>query len=481
MTVYSVNAQEKMKRGADRPVKWYDMQMKPRNIFWIMTDEQRSDTLHLSGGGCMPCVSALANGAVRFDEAITPAPMCIPARTSILSGALPGSTGVWRNRQNPAGEAASVPPTAGPMEWIRDHGYATVSLGKQHYRLNAKAFATEESFILSDHVDYTGYLNGRDHRDYGGVRFPGPTPWIMAGVFPGPTNETSEWRLVDRAIELVQERDRSRPLLMRLSFNAPHTPVSPPAEYLDRAPPVPDVPGSLLQIDPEWPLWLRLLQGTYANATQLAPDELARVRRHYYAQCAFLDAMICRFVSFLRETGLLEESVLVYTSDHGAHLGEHGLIQKQSFFRESVNVPFFFAGADVAPRVVETPVTVMSLLPTAGVLAGLTCPPIWRALDFAGVARGTAELAPAPVISQGMLNPALLEHDNRLVMVRETNLKGVFDIDDPAERCLLYDLERDPHELSSVDCDPSYANSLERLRSIAHDAGRDGMIRKGAG
>ena len=439
--------------------------MKPRHIFWIMTDEQRLDTV-TAGSGPMPVLTELAAGGTRFEQAITPSPMCVPARTSLLTGSLPGATGVWRNRKNPS----VAPPAPDLLDWLREAGYATVSLGKQHYRLSRPAFDVEEDLVLSDLVDYTEYRNGRSHTNYGGVQFPGPTPWIMAGTFPGRTEETAEWRLVDRAIGMMRNLDRAQPILMRLSFNAPHTPVAPPAEYVDAAPERFDTPPSFLRTNPEWPGWLRLLQQSYADAGSLSGPELLTIRRHYYAQCAFLDAMIARFVSFLDDEGLLRESVVVFCSDHGTHLGEHGLVQKQSFFTESAVVPYCFAGADVARQSVRTPVSTRSLLPTAAALAGLACPTRWRSLDYSDATRGGSGLASEPVVSQGMLNPALLDCDNRLVMVQRDNLRAVFDLDAPEERALLFDLDRDPHELESLDSDPSYDGSLGLLRGIAHES-----------
>ncbi len=439
--------------------------MKPRHIFWIMTDEQRPDTV-ASESRFMPALTRLAAGATRFEQAITPSPMCIPARTSLLTGLLPAQTGVWRNRKNPAAK----PPAPDLLDWFREEGYATVSLGKQHYQLSRRAFAVEEALVLSDHVDYTGYLHGRNHTDYGGVRFPGPTPWILAGTFPGPVRETAESRLVDRAMEIVRDHDRAQPILLRLSFNAPHTPVAPPAEYLDRIPEHLPEPASYMKSDSDWPRWLRVLQQSYANAAWLSAADLRTARRHYYAQCAFLDAMIARFLSYLDDEGLLGESIVAFCSDHGAHLGDHGLVQKQTFFTESVTVPCFFAGPDVSPQSIRAPVSACSLLPTAGALAGLACPRRWRSLDCSDAVRGDSEIIPTSVLSQSMLNPAILDYDNRLVMVQRDNLRAVFDVDAPDDRALLFDLDSDPHELQSLDGDPTYGSSLELLRRIAHES-----------
>lgn len=441
--------------------------MKPRHIFWIMTDEQRSDTLGTQNPAVsvMPQLDRLAADSVAFSSAITPSPMCIPARTSILSGLLPAASGVWRNRLEPGGSK----PAPAVIDWLRMAGYRTVSLGKQHYQLSTPAFAEELTYVLSSHVDYTGYLNGKDHRDYEGVQFPGPTPWILAGTFPGPVEETSEWQLVDRAVQIVQEHDHSVPLLMRLSFNAPHTPVAPPAGYLDRSPP--DIPHSPahLRVDPEWPRWLRLLQGRYTDARWLADADLQSARRHYYAQCAFLDDMIGRFLDFLREVGLYEESIIAFCSDHGAHLGDHGLVQKQSFFSESVTVPFLIRAPGVEPRSVATPVSTISLLPTAGSLAGVACPASFSSIDLAGPITHSQLLPSQPVFSQSRLNPKLLACDDRIVMVQDGTLRGVFDVDAPDDRSLLFDLAADPYELESIDATAAGRPELERLRALATD------------
>ncbi|MFW5742721.1 MAG: sulfatase [Spirochaetota bacterium] len=439
--------------------------MQPRNVFWIMTDEQRADSVLAPAGAFapMPNLDRLAAESVRFRTAVTPSPMCIPARTSVLSGRLPAQTGVWRNRANPV--TSPTPPLL--ADWFREAGYATVSYGKQHYELAGRAFDREEQLVLSGHVDYEGYLGGRSHTDFGGVQFRGPTKWIMGGAFPAPREETAEWTVADRAIGTLRTRDRGAPLFMRLSFNAPHTPVVPPQEYIDLTPERIPEPPSLLATDPGWPGWLRLLQERYANAGLFDGGELATMRRHYAAWCSFVDAMIGRFLDALREEGLYEESVVVFCSDHGAHLGDHGLVQKQSFFTESVTVPYLVHAPGVEPREAAEPVSILSLLPTAGALAGLACPAEWASIDFSGDLAAGRTPSPGAVVSQGMLNPTMLDFDHRLVMVQEGTLRATFDLDDPHESPLAFDLERDPYELKSIGGDPAHGADLERLRALA--------------
>ena len=439
--------------------------MQPRNVFWIITDEQRADSIDASPGSfaAMPNMDRLAAESVRFTTAITPSPMCVPARTSILTGRLPARTGVWRNRNSPA--VSLTPPLL--VDWFRDGGYDTASFGKQHYRLDSDAFDYEEQLVLSEHVNYEEYTRGRSHVDYGGVQFRGPTHWIMGGAFPAPQEETAEWKVADHAIEAVRNRDEDRPLLMRVSFNAPHTPVVPPQEYIDRAPERMPEPPSMLAIDPEWPRWLRLLQARYANARLFDRDQLATMRRHYAAWCSFVDAMVGRFLEVLREEGLYDESVIVFCSDHGAHLGDHGLVQKQSFFTESVTVPYLIHAPELHPRTITEPVSVMSLLPTTGALAGLTCPSEWAGMDLSDDLVSGRTPTPAPVVSQCMLNPAILDCDHRLVMVQEGALRSTFDADAPEERALLFDLQSDPFELASIDGEPGREADLQRLRAIA--------------
>lgn len=377
----------------------------------------------------------------------------------MLSGRMPAETGIWRNRANPAHRST------GPllMDWFRDAGYRTVSFGKQHYQLDGRAFEHEEQLVLSKHVDYEGYLAGWSHSDFGGVQFGGPTHWILGGAFPGPTHETSEWQVVDRAIETLRDRDRNQPLHMRLSFNAPHTPVVPPQEFIDRTPARIPEPPSMMKTDSRWPQWLQLLQQRYANAGLLAPDELTRVRRHYAAWCSFVDSMIGRFLDALREEGIYDDSVIVFCSDHGTHLGDHGLIQKQSYFTESVTVPYLVRAPGVEPQRISEPVSALSLLPTAGGLARLTCPPEFASSDLSGDLLAGGAPSARPVLSQGMLNPAVLDYNHRIVMVQDGPLRGTFDIDDGDDPGLVFDLERDPHEMEAMEG----TAEATRLRSIA--------------
>lgn len=430
-----------------------------------MTDEQRADSVDGYGAryGACPFLSSI--GGAAFSQAVTPSPMCVPARTSQLTGLLPAATGVYRNRRT--NEDPPAPVDASLVRWLESEGYRSISLGKQHYSLQSPAFETEETFVLSDLVGYTSYRDEIAHGDSLGVQFPGPTKWIMAGEFPGAVEETAEWRLVERAFDIVRGLDRSRPNLLRLSFNAPHTPVIPPGQYVDKIPNEVAAPAAFLAVDPDWPTWLDLLQGTYANAGLLSEGQLAVMRRYYFAWCRFVDDMIARFSDMLRSEDLLEDAVFVVGSDHGAHLGDHGLVQKQSFFTESVTVPYRLVAPDLEDQRIDEPVSSMTLLPTAAGLAGLTPPDRYSSLDLSPLLRGRGGTWPRFVVSQARLNPPQLDYDNRIVMVQMDGMRGVFDIDAPEERELLFDLEHDPHELSSCDAHSKHAETLSRLRSIA--------------
>ena len=177
------------------------------NVLWLMTDEQRSDSLGIYGSpwAHTPNLDRLARDGTVFRNAVTPSPVCIPARTSLLTGLYPGQLGVWQNAENPHAVDTCTFLTSA----FAEAGYATASFGKQHYYQGSndgQAFEEETDLILTDRVHYTSYGEGFDIERFEGIRFDGPTPWILGGRFPGDMQHTSEAAVVRQSLRWLEER-----------------------------------------------------------------------------------------------------------------------------------------------------------------------------------------------------------------------------------------------------------------------------------
>ncbi len=466
--------------GADRP-----------NVLWLMTDEQRTDSLGCYGSAWArtPTIDRLAAEGVRFRTALTPAPICGPARTAILTGRRPRATGIWSNDQaegvaEPGFGAEPGRPAPPLTRLFAEAGYRTASFGKHHHRTAPPAaFATQADDVhrhleaqargegdlwLSQEVGYFGYASRWDQAEFDVVQYPRkPFPWILAGRFPGDWTQTAEARVVDAAKGWLglASADR-RPFLLRLSFNGPHTPVAPPAPWdmwVDpRDLPDPEPAG----LPSGSPPWLHDVART-AAAARLSTGELQRARQAYYGEVAFLDWLIGELLDWMEARGLLENLVVVFCSDHGCHLGDFGLLQKQTFFEPVLNVPYVFWGPDrIAPRApVETPVGVAGLLPTLLDLAGIEPPPDLAASSLAGVLTGGAAPAPAPVFSEFAPIPEVRDGE-RFAAVRDGAWKLSARLRPEPDEVLLVNLEDDPLEQVNLADDRRARPVRDRLMSL---------------
>jgi choline-sulfatase len=466
--------------GPDRP-----------NVLWLMTDEQRTDSLGCYGSAWArtPTLDRLAAEGVRFQTALTPAPVCGPARTAILTGRSPGETGIWSNDQaegsaEPGFGGAPGRPAAPLTGRFAAAGYRTASFGKHHHRtVPPEAFATQRDDVhrhleaqargegdlwVSREVGYFGYASRWKQAAHDVVQYPPrPFPWILAGRFPAHWSETAEAQVVEHAKAWLDGAAVDRePFFLRLSFNGPHTPVAPPAPWdtcVDpRDLPVP-APAGLPSGSPPW---LDDCARTAASS-RLSGDELARARQAYYGEVAFIDTLIGDLLDWMEARGLLDDLVVAFCSDHGCHLGDFGLLQKQTFFEPVLNVPYLFWGPDriAARAAVETPVGVAGLLPTLLDLAGIAPPPELAASSLAETLTGGAEPAPVPVFSAFSPIPEIRDGE-RFAAVRDGAWKLSARLGPEPDELLLVNLDDDPLEQVNRADDPQARPVRERLASL---------------
>ncbi len=432
------------------------------NVLWLMTDEQRTDSLGCYGNSwaVSPHLDAFAREGVVFRNALTGSPLCTPGRCALLTGQYPAETGVWTNHGQPSG----------PLEHLTNvmaqAGYRTASFGKQHYDTQNRAWQDQEQITLSDAVNYFSYAPQYPMDRYDVVQYPGPPyKWIFGGRYPEPVEHTAEYHVVQKAKVWLGALPQDKPFLLQLSFNAPHTPVSVP-EPFDTA-----VPEESIHLAPETeglpdyaPEPLRQLYGM-ARSDRLSPEQIRKARRYYYGLTAFVDHLYGEFLAWMRAQGLLENTIVVYVSDHGAHLGDFGMFQKQTFFNPALNVPFFFwYPTGVAGGVtLNTPVSTTSLMPTVLELAGVELPERVRGRSLAGALAKGKEPQARPVFSGHTLSSFNLCPAKLNVAVREGDWKlSSWNTPDPAGRTLV-NLADDPHERRNRMDDSACREVAQRL------------------
>jgi arylsulfatase A-like enzyme len=199
----------------------------------------------------------------------------------------------------------------------------------------------------------------------------------------------------------------------------------------------------------------------------LSEHEVLQMRKFYYGEVAFVDYCFGVFISYLEKRGLLENTIVAFLSDHGTHLGEQNIVQKRTFFDVSAKVPFFVklptSFSSIPNRTISTPVETLSFLPTLLDLCNLEVPSRQFSSSLVPIMMGGAATPLQSVISQ------IAEGNERLVMVRQENLKLILNVDDSSEIPLLIDLDRDPFELENRYAEADYQERLVNLTQSIQD------------
>lgn len=490
------------------------------NVLFLMSDEHRADVAGFSGNGVArtPTLDWLAEGGVVFENAYTPSPICVPARQCTLAGQYPKTCGCEGWIGLPQGYMTY------PRRFAQ-YGYQTVAMGKLHlqgpdqlqgfqYRPVGDVSYGKVKDLRENFFD--GFQAPQDDR----LNNPNSMKWSdekevrrAAPVGPGRAHRWADEMAIAGAEHFIDSRfvgtwyDRhipERPLLLQVSQSTPHYPYLCREDlfryYLPRVPAFEvescmDHPFLGTSAWPQVPL---------ATGSDLPRRAVQRARAVYYGMVEEMDEGFGRVLEALRFAGEdLDEWIIVYCSDHGEMLGEHGLWEKQKFFEGSARVPLIVrypkklkAGARVTENVnlcdlfatlcdlaaLETPAGLdsRSLLP----LAAAGEPGAGdRADGGAAIARSSeaaeaAEPAEAEAEAVGQRRPGescsfFLQQGYRNVMIKRGQLKYMH-LEQKAQGVMpevLFDLEHDPLETSNVAGDPAYAEAMASFRARLAELG----------
>lgn len=435
---------------------------KKLNVLFIVSDDLNTDL------GCYghaqvqsPNIDRLAKRGVRFDRAYCQYPVCNPSRTSFMSGRRPGTTGIIDNvtptRTNTK-EAVFLP------QHFRKHGYQTIKVGKIYHTGNN--FEDAASWDV-------------DIRETGRAKSP-PAEQVVkrihkAGVMLDAADEdTWDGFVARKSVELMEKASKTdKPFFLATGFRRPHTPYIAPKKYFDLYPfeqikPREEPVAHLRGIPP---IALTYKQGEKRPSA----DEWRQIIASYNAAISFMDAQIGVLLDALDRLNLWDSTVVVFVSDHGYHLGEHGgLWHKMCLFEESVRVPMIVAApgvkAGISPRLVELvdlypTISDLSGLPLAEGLEGTSFKPLlsaparaWKKAAFTEVSRGGT--------IGGKLDPKLMGRSVRTERWRYTEW------DFGKQGAELYDHDSDPHEWINLATDAKHADTVKQLQALLRDIGK---------
>ena len=352
--------------------------MNRKNILLIVTDQQRFDTIAAAGNTHIktPNLDRLVAGGTRFSSAYSPSPVCVPARCSMHYGQYPLTSGCFENNYSMPNDRPSV------ADALSGAGYRTHAIGKRHFTPDpqaARGFQTLESQEeIVDELEKDDYLKYLEANDCGyaiephGVR--GEAYYVPQISSLPPRHHPSQW-VGDRSVAWLESVGRcDQPFFLYSSFIHPHPPFSPPTPWhkLYRGPDMP--PPKLPEAMEDLYLYTNRIQNRYKGRDAGRDLRLHQlIKAYYWASISFIDYQVGRMLDALQEGGRLDETLIIFASDHGEFLGDYNCFGKRSFLDSAARVPMIcrLPGVFEAGAVCDTPVSLIDIMPSALAAAGV--------------------------------------------------------------------------------------------------------------
>lgn len=431
------------------------------NILFIQVDQLTAASLRCYGDTVChaPNLDRLADTGTVFETAYCNFPLCAPSRFSMATGQLCSSIGAY---DNAAEMPASVPTYA---HYLRAAGYQTALSGKMHFigpdqyhgfekRLTPDLYPADFSWVPN-----WGNEGKRDTNDARAV--------MVSGVCERTVQIDYDETVTAGAIQHLYDLARSddvRPFFLQVSYTHPHEPYLCRKEYWDLYEdvniPLPQVPA--LSANEHDPHSRRLLSDFGMLDQTFADTDIARARRAYYGSISYVDAMVGKVLATLDAIGQTDNTAIVFTSDHGEMLGERGMWFKKHFFEPALRIPLIMKLPRDTPRRVQTPVSLLDLLPTLmGIAEGASWNSDVETLEGTDL---TALLGAEPKLDRPIYAEYLAEATpSPLIMIRKGRYKFIWSKDDPF---LLYDLENDPDERDNLASDPDHSGTVRAFEAL---------------
>jgi arylsulfatase A-like enzyme len=321
------------------------------NLLFIIADQLRADFLGCYGASFVktPNIDTLAAQGVRYDNAYTSSPICVPARASLLTGLNSMRNGVLDNTLWLRPDLAACGIRTWP-EMLNSVGYYTAGIGKMHFYpwdtnhgLQYRVIAEDKRWI---HIrdDYYHFLRARGERKYHGNEHEGYLDNKGAIRNRLPWELSVDHFVGEEAVRFPQTYGGDGPFAAMVSFPGPHCPYDPNEEFLEQVDPqqmppaIPAVPGDADQlrhnnVEGNLKPWNGVDYSTFTDAQK------QKVRAHYAASTQQIDVEIGRIMATLAEQGLLDNTIVIFTSDHGDYLGDHGFIGKGLYYESAIHIP----------------------------------------------------------------------------------------------------------------------------------------------
>ncbi len=428
------------------------------NVLLIVTDHWPAALLGAAGHSVIhtPVLDQLCRNGVRFTNCYSETPVCLPARRTMMTGCAPRQHGD-RTFQPYRPMEPHLPTLA---QCFRDSGYQAYGVGKTH------------TYPQRDRIGFDDIQLDDEGRTLYGVTddyeiFLGDQGFLGQQFGHGMSNnayQATAWHLPERVhatnwatntmARYVRRRDPKRPNFWYLGYRHPHPPLVPPQRFLDHY--------TEIEIDqPFCGEWSKgdvpyHLQGVQARSVY-SEREIRWARRAFYALCTHIDQQIGALIGTIREEGILDETVIMFTSDHGDMLGNHDMWAKQTFYEGSSNIPMILVG-EAGDRGIGFGKTddrlagLQDVMPTLLGLAGIDAP---DHLDGRSMVTGG---------QREHIYGEFGEEQHSSRMIRDKRYKLIWY---PCGNLFqLFDLGEDPNEMTDLSADPAHAGTVARLKNL---------------
>lgn len=422
------------------------------NVLFIAIDDQ-NDWIGVLGGhpqAQTPHIDGLAKRGTLFTNAHTQSPLCNPARSSLLTGLRPSSTGIY-----------GLAPGIRDVEQLRNHvtlpqtytqaGYFTFTAGKIYHD---GAFKPKDRAAEFNEWGAAPGM-GRPAKPF--AKLPEPRhPAMDWGPFPPKEEDAADYKIASAAIEALQRAPKDKPFFVACGFRLPHVPCYAPQKWFEL------YPEATLQMPPtlagdrqdtprfSWYLHWRLPEPRLQTLKDYG--EWRPLVRSYLASTSFMDSQVGRVLAALEATGRAKDTLVVLWSDHGYHLGEKEISGKNTLWDRSTRVPLIFAGPGVtAGAVSKRPAELLDIFPTLLDLTGMPARSDLEGLSLVPQLRK----ADAP-----RDRPAITTHNHDNHTIRDERWRYIRYANGTEE---LYDMQADPNEWTNLAGDPKFSANKAAL------------------
>jgi arylsulfatase A-like enzyme len=430
------------------------------NILVIMTDQQAASAMSAAGNPYLetPAIDSIAARGVRFDRAYVTQPLCLPSRSSMMTGRYPHEIGTTRNGKEFNGDWPMV------SKFLADDGYATAYVGKWHVGAPMSSNLAALSHIAprgkdDEKTDHAIEYLERDH----------DKPFFLTVSYINPHNVCQLARQLNDGDVPRKSTHQQSPLLLAAYRDLPDGPIPPLPKDINELPPLPEN----FAIPENEPTAIREVQAMSPRKHYPTADWDERRWREYlwgyYRICEKLDGEVARLLQALEDENFADNTVVIFVSDHGEGIAAHHWNQKQILYESAVHIPFI-----IAPPKTEAPGTVSSVLVSTGIdylptlldFAGVATPDTMPGHSLKSVAMGESDsLSRDYVIAETMFASGKNEFGVTGRMIRTEQYKYIiYNRGDRREQ--LFDMNADPGETNNLAAEKKFQDELHRHRQL---------------